>query len=68
MTRCLNCKKKCSMPITCVFCCKDFCIYCRYLEVHKCEKIDTSITKSICKLEKELNESKVTDFKNICKE
>ena len=57
MPRCLNCKKNCSMPIKCVFCCNDFCVYCRYLEVHKCEKIDASITKSINKLQKDLNDN-----------
>jgi predicted nucleic acid binding AN1-type Zn finger protein len=44
---CQHCKKKCGIPLKCSFCPGEFCVRCRYMEVHKCPGIEEKKKKDL---------------------
>ena len=51
---CQNCKKKCGIPIDCLYCDGSFCASCTHLERHGCPGIEKKIKKEITNLEKNI--------------
>ena len=51
---CQKCKKKCGVPIDCLYCECSYCPRCIHLERHECPGIQKKIEKDLQHLEKKL--------------
>lgn len=49
---CENCKKKCGVPIDCVYCDGKFCPRCTHLERHNCVGIDLKNKRDLDTIER----------------
>jgi predicted nucleic acid binding AN1-type Zn finger protein len=49
---CENCKKKCGIPINCLYCNGNFCPRCTHLERHGCRGIEIKKEKDLKELQK----------------
>ena len=58
---CQKCKKKCGVPIDCLYCEGSYCPRCIHLERHECPGIKKKIEKDLYHLEKK-NEYKPDAF------
>lgn len=47
---CERCKRKCGVPIACLYCSGNFCPRCIHLETHACEGLDMKKTKQLNEL------------------
>ena len=55
---CQLCKKKCGIPIDCLYCEGSFCTRCMHLERHDCPGIETKVKKEITNLDKNVEYKK----------
>lgn len=54
MPKCVNCNKKCGIPMTCTCCDAKVCFQCLNLTVHKCPKMEEKTKRHLADLEKKL--------------
>lgn len=49
---CERCKKKCGVPIECLYCKGNFCPRCTHLEIHDCQGANIKKMKQLKELER----------------